>query len=147
MNAATRLLLIGLAAAPVGCRDAPTAPSLADLQRARAEWTAHHLTRYAYRYMTTGFFNAWDGREIRLVVLADTVRSAQYVSTNDSVLGGPATLPTIDALFTRAIAALDDGTLVAVEFDPTFGYPTRLQLSGPPDASGVIVASDIELLP
>jgi hypothetical protein len=143
----TRLFLIGLATGLAGCRSGPTAPSLTDLQRAHAAWTAHHLTRYAYRYMTTGFFNTLDGQAIRLVVLADTVRSAQFVATNDSVPVAPATLPTIDALFTLAITAREGGTLVAAQFDSILEYPTRLELSGPPDASGVIVASSIELLP
>lgn len=97
--------------------------------------------------MTTGFFNTLDGRAIRLVVLGDTVRSAQFVATNDSVPVVPATLSTIDALFTLAMSASRAGTLISVQFDPTLGYPTRLELSGPPDASGVILASDIELLP
>jgi hypothetical protein len=143
----TTLLFIGLVTGLAGCRSGPTAPSLADLQRAHAAWTAHHLTRYAYRYMTTGFFTTLDGQAMRLVVLADTVRSAQFVATNDSVPVVPATLPTIDALFALVITARSGGTLVAAQFDPIFDYPTRLEFSGPPDASGVIVASDIELLP
>ena len=129
------------------CRSGPTAPSLADLRRAQAEWASHQLTRYAYRYQTTGFFNTLNGQTIRLVVLGDTVRSAQFVATNDSVPIVPSTLPTIDALFAVAIAARESGTLVAAQFDPDFGFPTRIEISGPPDASGVIFASDIELLP
>jgi hypothetical protein len=147
VNARTRLLFIGLVAGMAGCRTSPTAPSLVDLQRAQASWTAHHLTRYAYRYMTTGFFNALDGKAIRVVVLADTVRSAQVVATNDSLPVASAMLPTIDALFALAIAARADGTLVAAQFDSVFAYPTRLEIAGHPDASGVIVASHIELLP
>jgi hypothetical protein len=142
-----RVALLGLAAVLAGCTHAPTSPHLSDIQRAQAAWKAHHLTRYAYRYETMGFSTRLDGQAMRLVVLGDTVRSAQFVTTNDSVPVVPATLPTIDALFAQAIAADGDGTLVAVEFDSTFGYPTRLQLSGPPDASGVIIASNIELLP
>jgi hypothetical protein len=142
-----RLLLVGLVAELAGCRSSPTVPSLADLQQAQVAWQAHHLTRYAYRYMTTGFLNTLDGRAIRLVVLADTVRSAQFVANNDSVPVVPALLPTIDALFALAISARAGGTLVSVQFDSALAYPTRLQLSGPPDASGVIVASDIEPLP
>jgi hypothetical protein len=97
--------------------------------------------------MTTGFLSTLDGQAMRLVVLADTVRSAQFVATNDSVPVVAATLPTIDSLFALAIAARVAGTLVAAQFDSAFGFPARLQLSGPPDASGVVVASDIELLP
>jgi uncharacterized protein DUF6174 len=147
MTAGTRLALLGLAMGLSGCQDLRTGPSLTQIQQAQAAWTAHHLDRYAYRYMTSGFFNAFDGQAIRLVVLADTVRSAQFVATNDSVPVVPSTLPTIDALFALAIAARENGTLVSVQFDSVFGFPARLTLSGPPDASGVIAASDIELLP
>jgi hypothetical protein len=108
---------------------------------------AHSLTRYAYRYETIGFFSALDGQAIRLVVLADTVRSAQFVATNDSVPGAAASLPTINALFAMAITARENGRLVDAQFESTLGYPTRLEFSGPPDASGIIVASDIEPLP
>jgi hypothetical protein len=145
MTVYTRLPLVGLLAGLATCRSSPTAPSLSDIQRAEAEWTTHNLTRYAYRYKTIGGFSALDGQAIRLVVLGDTVRSAQFVATNDSV--PVAFLPTINALFTLAIARRAEDRLVAAQFDSTFGYPRRLELSGPPDASGVVVASDIELLP
>jgi hypothetical protein len=145
MTVSTRLLLVGLLTGLATCRSSPTAPSLSDIQRAEAEWTTHNLTRYAYRYETIGGFSALDGQAIRLVVLGDTVRSAQFVATNDSV--PVAFLPTINALFTLAITRRAEGRLVAAQFDSIFGYPRRLELSGPPDASGVVVASDIELLP
>ena len=140
----TRLLLIGFLVGLAGCRNGPTAPSLIDIERAEAQWTAHNLTRYAYQYETT-CCTALSGQAIRLVVIADTVRSAQFVATNDSL---PVDfLPTIDALFTLAIALRGEGRLAAAQFDPTFGFPTRLEISGPPDASGAILASNIELLP
>lgn len=145
MAASTRLLLVGLLTGLASCRSSPTAPSVSDIQRAEAEWRTHNLTRYAYRYETTGGFSALDGQAIRLVVLGDTVRSAQFVATNDSV--PVAFLPTIDALFVLAITRCEEGRLVAAQFDPTFGYPTRLQTSGPADAAGVILASNVELLP
>ncbi|HWZ28558.1 MAG TPA: DUF6174 domain-containing protein [Gemmatimonadales bacterium] len=141
-----RLLLVGCLTSAASCQNA-SGPSLIELQQAQATWASHHLSKYAYRYQTTGFFNALDGQTIRLVVLADTVRTAQFVATNDSVPASPAIFPTIDRLFAVAIAAREDGSLVAAEFDPVFGYPTRLQISGPPDASGAILSSDLELLP
>jgi hypothetical protein len=145
MTVYTRLLLVGLLTSLATCRSSPTAPSLSDIQKAEAEWTTHNLTRYAYRYETTGGFSTLDGQAIRLVVLGDTVRSAQFVATSDSV--PVAFLPTINTLFTLAITRREEGRLVAAQFDSTFGYPARLEFSGPPDASSVIVASDIELLP
>lgn len=142
-----RLVFIGCLVAVASCQGNLTGPSLVDLQQAYAKWSAHHLSRYAYRFETTGFFNALDGQTMRLVVLADTVRSAQFVATNDSVPILPSRLPTIDQLFAQAFAAHESGILTAAEFDPTFSYPTRLQIAGPPDASGAILSSDIELLP
>ena len=147
MTSTSRLLLVGLLASLTSCHSDPTAPSVADLQRAQASWKAHGLSRYAYRYETMGFFNAFDGKAMRLVVLSDTVRSAQFVETNTAVPGAPATLPTIDALFATVIAARASGRLLSVKFDPVFGYPTVIELSGPPDASGTLLASAIELLP
>lgn len=144
MAACTRLLLIGFLVGLVSCRTGPTAPSLIDIERAEAQWSAHNLTRYAYQYETT-CCNALSGQAIRLVVIGDTVRSAQFVATNDSV--PVAFLPTIDGLFALAITLREEGRLAGARFDPTFGYPARLEISGPPDASGVILASNIELLP
>ena len=142
-----RPVLVGIVIYLAGCGTGPTAPSLTEIRQEQAAWVAHNLTRYAYRYMTSGFLNTLDGQAMRLVVLGDTVRSAQFVATNDSVPVVPATLPTIDALFALAISAREGGTLVSAEFDSVLGYPRRLELSGPPDAGGVIIASKIEPLP
>jgi len=146
---ASRLIPIGVPALMSGvlaCAS-PAGPSLADLQQAQAQWASHHLTRYAYRYETDGFLIAYQGQTLRLVVINDTVRSAQFVATNDSVPVDPGTLPTIDGLFANAATALQEGRLTDAQFDPSFGFPSRLAIAGPPDASGVITASDIELLP
>ena len=139
------LLLAALAAAS-GCDNAPVAVRAPDLQQQRAAWASHNLTRYAYVYETTGFLSAWSGRPVRLVVINGAVSSAQYVS-NDSLLPDPSVFPTLDGLFDQAEAALAAGTLTAITFDSTFGFPTRMDLAGPPDASGSIVASGFELLP
>jgi hypothetical protein len=127
------------------CEHAPTAPGPQDVFQERSLWSAHRLTRYAYVYEVTGFFINFAGHPIRLVVLADTVRSATDMTTGDSL---PATIfPTLDGLFDKAIAALSAGTLTAITYDSTFSYPTRMDLAGPPDASGSILASSLELLP
>lgn len=147
MSIRIRSCLVGFLASLTACGDSTTSPSVSDLVQAKASWTARHLSRYEYRYQTTGFFIAYGGQQIRLVVLADTVRSAQFVASNEAVPVEPSSLPTIDRLFAMAIEARRNGTLLAFTLDPTLGYPTRLQLSGPPDASGVIEASNLELLP
>jgi hypothetical protein len=141
------LLLIAVLAAVTGCSNLPTAPSISDIQAAQTNWTAHHLTRYAYQYMTTGFTTTFDGQAVRLVVIGDTVRSAQFVATNDSVPVVPTTLRTVDSLFALALATRQAGTLVSVQFDSAFGYPARMEISGFPSGTGVVTASNIELLP
>jgi len=138
---------LACAASIVACNSGPTAPSLAALEDAQAAWASHNLTRYVYQYETQGFFNAFDGHAIRLVVIDDTVRSAQYVATNDTIPMATTLFPTIDRLFAEAIAAQKAGTLVSITFDSTFGFPTHMQTSGLPDASGAILASHLELVP
>jgi hypothetical protein len=145
VRVSSALLVAGLALV-VGCEPAPTAPSAQSIQRERSLWSAHHLSRYAYVYETTGFLINWSGRRIRLVVLNDTVVSAQDLTT-DSLLTMPSAFPTLDGLFDRALVALTTGTLSAITFDPTFDFPSRMDLAGPPDASGSILASSLELLP
>lgn len=138
--------LLSLATALGACRGA-TGPSFDDLIQAQSRWASHHLTRYAYRYTSFGFFNTIEGQPLRLVVLGDTVRSAQFVATNDSVPVPPGTLPTIDGLFAIAMSAWHDGRLTGAEFDPDLGFPTRIDIAGPPDAAGSLTASGIEFLP
>ena len=125
----------------------PTAPSVMEIEQAQARWATHRLTRYVYDFETTGFFTTLEGKTIHLVVIADTVRSAVFVETNDPVPVPPTSLATVDTLFARAIAAQEAGALTSAEFDPQLGYPTRLQISGPPDASGAILASNLQPVP
>lgn len=46
-------------------------------------------------------------------------------------------------IFERAIQAARDGALSGVDFDPQLHYPTRIDLAGPPDASGSEFAGDL----
>ena len=124
-----------------------TGPSLNDLQQSQARWDAHHLTRYAYQLTEEGFFNAFAGHPIRLVIIDGAVSSAQFAGTADSVPADPASFPTVDQLFAEAIAAERAGTLTAADFDATTGLPTRLVFDGPPDASGSLLAGNLESLP
>lgn len=147
MRLPSHWLLGTLFATIVSCGGSVTGPPLSDIQQAQARWTAHNLTRYAYRYETSGFFNTFDGKAIRLVVLNDTVRSAQYVATNDTIPMASSLFPSIGGLFAQAIAAHDANTLLAAQFDSEFGYPSMMRIGGLPDASGTITASNIEFLP
>ncbi len=136
------LALCGLCA----CDNAPVAIRINDVTHERALWSAHHLTRYAYVYESIGFFNAFSGHAIRLVVLNDSVASAQDVAT-DSLLPVASVFPTLDQLFDQAMSTLAAGTLKTITFDPTYNFPSRMDIAGVPDASGSVLASGLELLP
>ncbi len=140
VSAALALLLCG------ACDNQPVAIRPAGLRQAQALWTSYHLTRYAYVFQTTGFFINIDRHPIRLVVLNDSVSSAQDLTT-DSLLPLGSEFPTIDGLFVRAAAALAGGTLAGITFDSTFGFPSRMDLAGLPDASGSFLASQLQPLP
>jgi hypothetical protein len=43
--------------------------------------------------------------------------------------------------------AADAGMLRGVRFDPVLGYPTEIDLDGPPDASGSVFATGLRALP
>lgn len=129
-----------------GCHN-PTDNSSVDLAAHRAQWTARGLTRYAYEYKLTGFNIAWVNRQIHIVVLNGAVASATDVATGQPAPGDPASWPTIDTLFDQASQASANRALRGIQFDPTFDYPTEIDLAGAPDASGSIFASGLSLLP
>jgi hypothetical protein len=139
----TRLLLpFSLAA----CGDA-TGPALDDVLAHRATWSARHLNDYVYDYQATGFFILWDGQQIKLEVRNGAVASAVIAATGQPVPGSPSEFPTVEALFDEAVEAARDHTLRAISFDPDLGYPRRMDLAGPPDASGSVLAIDLQPLP
>ncbi len=145
-----RLLSAVSAALPLllcaACNDAPAAVRPGDILQERAIWAAHHLSRYTYVYEITGFFTNVSGRPIRLVVLNDSVVGAQDLAT-DSILPVTGAFPTVDGLFAQAIAAQVAGSLTAIAFDSTLGFPVRMDLAGPPDAAGSVLASNVEPVP
>ena len=69
------------------------------------------------------------------------------MTTSQPAPGDPASWLTIDKLFDEATQAAASGTLRGARFDPTFDYPSELDLAGPPDASGSVFASGLLLLP
>ncbi len=129
------------------CTSVSTAVSPASIETQRAQWTSHALTRYSFDYRVTGFFIAYAGKPIRIVVINGNVSSAQDLTTNQTMSGPLTQWPTIDSLFARASAAASAGTLRAIRYDPTDGYPSEIDLNGPPDASGSIFASNLQPLP
>jgi len=140
------LASVAVLAVMVACHN-PTDSSSVDLAAHRARWTARGLTKYAYDYRLTGFNVSWVNRPIHIVVLNGVVVSATDVATGQAAPGDPASWATIDKLFDQASQASASRTLRGIQFDPTFDYPTEIDLAGPPDASGSIFASGLLLLP
>ena len=136
------LLVLGA----VGCSGS-TDPQTDQVTRQRAVWASHNLSRYSYDYELTGFFTNFTGRVIRLVVVGDTVRSAVFAATGESVPGPLVWFPIVDSLFAQASRAAENHSLTAIEFDPQLGYPVRMDLAGPPDASGSVFAIHVQPLP
>ncbi len=134
-------LLVG-----ASCGEPTSAPS-ADLASHRAQWVARRPGAYQYEYGTTGFFNAYGGRRFRLVVRDGAVQSATDVATGQPVADSATRWPTVDQLFDQAVQAAAAGTLRGARYDPTYSYPTELDLAGPPDASGSLLASALAPLP
>jgi hypothetical protein len=141
-----RLLAAAVALSADACSN-PTEMSSSDISAHRARWSAHRLTKYAYDYKVTGFLISYAGHEIHVVVLDGVVQSATDLVTGQAAPGDPASWPTIDKLFDEAMQAAADGSLRDAKFDPTFDFPTELDLAGPPDASGSVFASSLLLLP
>ena len=146
LSRVTGMLSVALA---LGCSDAtaPTldvaAPTLAEVLAHESLWSAKKLSNYSYNYTVTGYFILWEGRELTLRVSDGQVTGAVFTATGES-LPDPADLPSVDRLFDMAEGAARSGTLRAIAFDPVLGYPTRMDLAGPPDASGSVFAVGLE---
>ena len=126
-----------------GCSSS-TEPSPRAIDIRRETWTAAKLTSYSYDYKVgNGFFISFAGRWIHVVVRDNAVVSATDAATGAAMQGSLATWPTIDRLFDEARQAAQDGALSAIRYDPQYGYPTEIDISGPPDASGAIYAQNL----
>ncbi len=121
------VFLLGLAAA--GCA-APTAPGDRGLlAEARARWQAQGNDSYTYE-LNRGCFCVLGGRQVQVTVKAGAVTWAE---DRDSGLAVEQTLlsylPTIPDLFDLIQDALDRQVASFwVEYDPTYGYPTLIQI-------------------
>ena len=136
-----------LAVATLAC-GSPSGPTSGDLLAQRALWSRQGLKNYSYDYTETGFFICCtEGQQMRLQVRNDTVVSAVLAATGQPVPGSPPRLPTIDALFALAEQAARDHRLSGILFDPLLHYPVRIDLAGPPDASGSEFAAHVQRLP
>ena len=134
--------LVAVAGVCLAC-SASTGPDHFDIFVQRSEWEAQHITSYQYDYLVTGYFIVYEGRPVRVVVRDGVVQSAVYIADGEPVPGPTSEWPTIDQLFDRAEAASAAGTLTGITFDSRLHFPTEMDISGPPDASGSVFASNL----
>jgi Family of unknown function (DUF6174) len=139
-----RIVCVALVALTMTACGMTTAPTADEVASHRAAWNAQHLSNYSYDYKVTGFLIAWAGRVVQLEVRNNAVVTAVYADTGQPVPGSPTQFPTIDTLFDQAAGAADAGALRAITFDSERGYPLQMDLSGPPDASGSVFASQLQ---
>lgn len=118
------LLFAGLAC------EAPTAPGERDsLESARARWNA--LGSQSYRYeLNRSCFCLLGGRAMTVTVQAGSVTAAEF---QDSGTGVEAALlsyvPTVADLFDLIEDALDrKASYFSAVYDPSYGYPTRIEI-------------------
>ena len=129
------------------CEKSPTAvpPLEQSVLQERAKWSGFHLTQYAYVYAYRWEYPPGTVDSDRVVVLGGAVGSATDLRTGGSVPVGE--VPTLDGLLAQAVAAAGAGTLSSIAFDPTYGYPSRMEFPGPADGPVAITASSLQLLP
>ena len=128
----------------VACKDS-TSPNGAELTSRRAQWDSQHIANYQYDYLLTGFFINYEGRSIRIVVHDGVVQSAVFIDDGQPTSGRPGDWPTIDQLFDRADSARTGGALSGIRYDSRYGFPTQIDISGPPDAGGSLFATNFEV--
>jgi hypothetical protein len=126
-----------------GCSGS-TSPGNFDLTLHRAQWEAQHITNYQYDYLLTGYFIGYAGRPIRIVVRDGVVQSAVYIADGEPVPLPTSEWPTIDRLFDRAAKANTEGALTGIRYDSQYDFPSQIDISGPPDASGSLYASNLQ---
>lgn len=138
--------LIILVALCTNCTGA-TGPTAFLIREHQAAWDAQRPAHYSYKIAQAGFFISEPSPVITIDVRADTVRFEVLDSTGDTLPLRPGERPTLDDLFADASSAQASGQLSAITFDPTASYPTRMDFSGPPDASGSVFASALRAEP
>lgn len=118
------LLLAGLAC------EAPTAPGERDsLEAARARWRTLGSQSYSYE-VNRSCFCLLGGRQMSVTVQAGAVTAAEF---QDSGAGVEAALlsyvPTVADLFDLIEDALDrKASYFSAAYDPSYGYPTRIEI-------------------
>lgn len=131
MTRTRSLLALLLLSALSACgSDGPLSPgSRRALDTARDKWRARNVRSYEFVTHADCFCPAELTRPARVVVRNDTVQSVTMLDGTPVPAVYMTYRPTVNALFD--LAANDPGAHIArveVEFDTTYGYPTRVAL-------------------
>jgi len=108
----------------------------------QAQWRQQGIHDYSFDYAIAGVWVA--PPPVRILVIADTVRSATVIATGAQV--SIARMPTVDSVFATVRSSIhSEMGQPAIEYDSRLGYPTSINTvsSLPPDAGFVISVSNL----
>jgi hypothetical protein len=122
-------LLLGAAAcySPTGSETPPGERER--LSQNQALWRAQGHRSYRFEYRHLCFCGSAVTDPVIIEVRGGAIASIHYAATGEAV--PPERYQqylTVDALFALARQALDEAASVAIGYDPTFGYPTRVDV-------------------
>lgn len=137
----TRRLLIPIAVLMLGsCHDTGVSPLT--LVERQAQWESRGPSSYSFTYAVQAFSihprcpsAAW-AITVRNRVAVGAICIASSQSDSSMTI-------TIDSIFAVAERVESYGNLSSIQFDPTYGYPTSLVISGPPDAGSAEQAGSL----
>jgi hypothetical protein len=133
MTLPRRLLAILLLALPglgSGCPTTPGAGTRSgELATQRLKWSAQSIRHYRYEFQRTCECLPEMAPHVLIEVRDGAVISVVDAGTRASLASVPAAnKPTIEELFGELGRALREADRVNAEYDPTFGYPTRVNI-------------------
>lgn len=129
MLATRRVLLAGLLLAAGACADSTAPGPQGQLDAGRARWLAQGGDSYTVE-INRGCFCVLGGRRMTVTVKNGAVVGADYLDSGGAVEATLLTyIPTIPDLFDLIQDAINrkPASFLAI-YDPTYGYPTRIEI-------------------
>ena len=151
MTARPRILFLLAAGLTAASCAAPTAPGEhGELVEAKARWHAQGSDSYSFE-LNRGCFCVLGGRRLTVTVRDGAVVGADYLDSGGPVDKALLTyVPTVPDLFDLIQDALDRKVAwFSADYDPTYGYPTRIEVDYSADAVDdeiAITARDLQVL-
>jgi uncharacterized protein DUF6174 len=143
-NFIRRPSVISLVIALAACGSSSTAPA-DSLAAARARWARTGPAAYSYTILRTCECLPETSGPVTVNVRNGVVESQQYVSSGAAVTAQYAAIfPAVEGLFTIIDNAIRNGTKpLTTQYDPTFGFPTRIALGDPAVDAPLYIVSDL----